>query len=76
MYDYNMCLRRYSQVSERVEELEESHSKCDGAEHRVKVMFQTFGVSVRFRDQSLFMGGGGVCWHQREMFFLVKILLN
>jgi hypothetical protein len=59
MYDYNMCLRRYSQVSERVEELEESHSKCDGAEHRVKVMFQTFGVSVRFRDQSLFMGWGG-----------------
>ncbi len=32
-----ISLRRYAEVNRRVEELEESHSQCEGAEHRIKV---------------------------------------
>ena len=33
-----MFLRRYSDVSKRIEELEESYSRCERAEHKVQVM--------------------------------------
>ena len=35
-----MCLRRYSEVSKRIEEVEDSYSRCEQAEHKVQVRFR------------------------------------